>query len=218
MDKGQLISSLNRLDVWLIAFGVLVAIGVVGESVVGFLHWRRSNQLQTVQEAENLTLSLKVADANARALEAQVALARFRAPRQVTDEQGTQISGALGQFAKTPFCMSMVVGDNEAFGLLAQIASVLEHAGWHWVDWNPPGGAFMFVYKLEGKPNVGQDAAILGVRIEVHADHFASLEAPTEALVKALNEAGIKATSGPASAEAPNHGAINIRIGKKPTQ
>jgi uncharacterized cupredoxin-like copper-binding protein len=50
----ELESSLSTLDIWLIVFGVFVAIGVVGESLVGFLHWRTSGQLQAVQTAENL--------------------------------------------------------------------------------------------------------------------------------------------------------------------
>ena len=54
MGKAELESSLSALDVWLIVFGVFVAIGVVGESVAGFLHWRRSGQLQMLQTAENL--------------------------------------------------------------------------------------------------------------------------------------------------------------------
>jgi hypothetical protein len=54
VGKAELESSLSTLDIWLIGFGVFVAIGVVGESVAGFLHWRRSGQLQALQTAENL--------------------------------------------------------------------------------------------------------------------------------------------------------------------
>ena len=52
MGKEQLETSLNRLDVWLTVFGVLVAVGVVGESIAGFLHWRRSNSLSAIQERD----------------------------------------------------------------------------------------------------------------------------------------------------------------------
>lgn len=70
MGKAALQASLNKLDVWLIAFGVLVAIGAVGGSVAGYLHWRRSGQLQTVLETENFAQQNDIAQANARALEA----------------------------------------------------------------------------------------------------------------------------------------------------
>src|SRR5437667_2436103 len=54
MNKQSLESSLQTLDILLIVFGLLVAIGVAGESIFGFLHWRRSNQLRDIQTAENL--------------------------------------------------------------------------------------------------------------------------------------------------------------------
>ena len=54
MGKAALQAWLNALDVWLIIFGVLVAIGAVGGSVAGFLHWRRSGQLQAILEGLKL--------------------------------------------------------------------------------------------------------------------------------------------------------------------
>lgn len=76
MDKATLESSLNTLDIWLIAFGVLVAIGVVGESVAGFLHWRRSGQLQVIQTAENLGLQTEIKRLGAATAEANVEVAK----------------------------------------------------------------------------------------------------------------------------------------------
>jgi hypothetical protein len=54
MGKAELQASLNALDIWLIGFGIIVAISTVGASVAGYLHFRRSSQLQTILEAENL--------------------------------------------------------------------------------------------------------------------------------------------------------------------
>lgn len=61
MGKAELEASLNTLDIGLIVFGVLVAIGVVGESVFGFLHWRRSNDLHALQIAENTAQQVTIA-------------------------------------------------------------------------------------------------------------------------------------------------------------
>jgi hypothetical protein len=61
MDKSALEASLNSLDIWLIVFGILVAIGAVGGSVAGFLHWRRSGELQIIQTSENLALQRDIA-------------------------------------------------------------------------------------------------------------------------------------------------------------
>jgi hypothetical protein len=67
MGKAALQASLNTLDVWLIIFGLLVAIGAVGGSVAGFLHWRRSGELQTILAGCGKTRRLeKIAQKSAR--------------------------------------------------------------------------------------------------------------------------------------------------------
>ena len=70
MDKAALETSLNNLDLWLSVFGILVAVGSVGASYAGFLHWKRSNQLQALQTQENLRLQGDVATARKSASEA----------------------------------------------------------------------------------------------------------------------------------------------------
>ena len=52
--KEELEALLRTLDVWVIIFGVFVAIGFAGESIVGFIHFRKGSQLQQLQTAENL--------------------------------------------------------------------------------------------------------------------------------------------------------------------
>jgi hypothetical protein len=54
MNKEELEALLRTLDLWVIGFGILVAIGVTGEAVVGFMHFRKSSELQRLQAAENL--------------------------------------------------------------------------------------------------------------------------------------------------------------------
>jgi len=62
-EKEALETALNGLDRWLILFGMLVAIGVVGESVFGFIHWRKSNRLRVIDTAEILELRERAATA-----------------------------------------------------------------------------------------------------------------------------------------------------------
>src|SRR5947209_1828579 len=106
MGRAELESSLSTLDIWLIVFGVFVAIGVVGESVVGFLHWRRSGQLQELQTAENLAqqkdiarLSAETAAAEQHAAEANLELARMKAPRGLTAEGQQRVIAAIHPWA-----------------------------------------------------------------------------------------------------------------------
>jgi hypothetical protein len=83
LGKAALAASLNSLDILLIAFGILVAVGAVGGSVAGFLHWRRSGEIQVIQAGENLILQGQVAFAQKSAsdAEANAAAANERASR-----------------------------------------------------------------------------------------------------------------------------------------
>jgi hypothetical protein len=54
MDKAQLDTLLGRIDVWLLIFGVVVVVGVAGESFFGIRHWWNSRKLQAIQRAEDL--------------------------------------------------------------------------------------------------------------------------------------------------------------------
>jgi hypothetical protein len=77
MDKSELETLLSKIDIWLLVFGVIVVIGVAGESFFGIRHWWNSRKLQSLQQLENDTqraeivrLSKETADANVRASEA----------------------------------------------------------------------------------------------------------------------------------------------------
>jgi hypothetical protein len=64
MTKEELEAFLRTLDIWVIVFGVLVAIGVTGEAVVGFLYFRKGNQLHKLEVAENLAQQGEIARLN----------------------------------------------------------------------------------------------------------------------------------------------------------
>ncbi len=66
MNKDDLEASLRMLDILLIVFGLFVAVGVTGESVFGFMHWRKSNQLRRIQSAENLAQEREIVCADAQ--------------------------------------------------------------------------------------------------------------------------------------------------------
>jgi hypothetical protein len=76
MTRVELESALSTLDIWLIVFGLFVAIGVVGESVVGSLHWRKGNDLQAAQTTENLALQNDLK-------QAELQLEQIRFPRRL---------------------------------------------------------------------------------------------------------------------------------------
>jgi hypothetical protein len=229
VDKAGLESSLNALDVWLIIFGVFVAIGVVGESITGFLHWRRSGQLQSVQTAENLAqqkeiarlsnetasarggiaeANARAADANARALQAQVELAKFKAPRTLTQEQQDRITSKLSAFSGTQFDAAVgPIGDPEPELLLRVIETTLEKAGWAQIDWK---GAKMQL-ATPGKKIAGLSSV---TNVIVEADP--PLAQATFELAAALNAEGIAALAQGSSNDATaNTNTVHIMIGRK---
>src|SRR5207302_6444056 len=98
MTKAELISSLDTLDILLIIFGVVVAIGVAGEAIVGLLHWRRSNQLQNVQNSENLEQQKEIARLTKQAEEdhlARVKIEQRISARHVSSAQHRSFVQAL---------------------------------------------------------------------------------------------------------------------------
>jgi hypothetical protein len=70
MTKEELEAFLRTLDLWVIGFGIMVAIGVAGEAVVGFMHFRKSGELHKLQTAENLAQRAEIARLNKEAKEA----------------------------------------------------------------------------------------------------------------------------------------------------
>ena len=152
-----------------------------------------------------------VAEANARAFEAQAALEKFKAPRRLSPEQRARIGEKLKQYAGRQFVGSIAPGVEDARNLWRQIAGALREA-----NWTPPpsvvGEAFPAGLSAMSRTGVHVlywvGAFVSSPSIQVHA----------EALASALNDEGIDALAWPAhgsSVEAtPN--AIRIEIGFKP--
>jgi hypothetical protein len=183
---------------------VLVAIGVVGESVAGFLHWRRSGQLQAIQTAENLSLqgafaslqkesdgfraqiatsNATAAAANARAAEADLARAQLEArlaPRTLIGPKATEFIRALAPIVPG---VAIDIVSFEGMGsdvapLSADLATALNAAGAAAVVLTPMGGG---------------GAVIRGILVRTAADASASDKAIILPIVAALIKAGFAA-------------------------
>ncbi len=154
MTKQEIESSINTLEVLLIIFGVLVAVGVTGESVFGFRLWRRNIQLRDIQSAENRgqereierlkkeseTIRLDTANAVARAAdaekeaaianEARLKIEERLAFRRISPEAHRGFVAALKPYAGSTVKVTKL-GEFEA-GLFADdLISVLKDAGWN---------------------------------------------------------------------------------------
>ena len=223
--KEALEASLRRYDIWLIVFGALVVIGVAGESVFGFLHWRRSGDLSTLQNAENLKLQeraanaerdaaaaksgvarleLEAAEAKQRAAEASLELAKFKAPRKLSTEQEKRILAKLAQYPAQQFAPFSFT-DREAGDLLDQIANVLLSAKWALAE--PQSMLRM------GKAGI---TTLSGVIVQFAPSRDADIGRVAKVLCDAVSAEGFPCTlTGNASLES-TPTVINVIVGKKP--
>ncbi len=142
MDKTELEAVLARIDIWLLVFGIIVVVGVAGESFFGMRHWWNSRKLQALQQAENdeqraeiARLTKAAGEAMERAANAeretaelnrkaeQERLARIKieeklAPRLVSAEQAVKLKAALVPMNGKSLVLNVITGnpENEAFG------------------------------------------------------------------------------------------------------
>ena len=159
MDKAQIEALLARIDVWLLVFGVIVVIGVAGESFFGIRHWWNSRKLQTIQSADEQereetiarlneqaqSFQLQIAQANERTAKAELELAKLKSPRVLTEEQQHELFVALKPFPNTAISIEFEYADGEAKALAAQLWTALNKAGWK-VEFGSPPAAGMQSY------------------------------------------------------------------------
>jgi hypothetical protein len=218
-EIAEVISNLeefiSKLDTWVLIFAALVAVGVVGEAVLGLWHWKLDGRMRDLRRTESqihekdlAQLARDTAEANARADEAKLELARLTTPRKFTLGQEHQLSDSLKRFAKTPFDFS-VQTEPEPVALMAQLGEVLKTADW---EWQPVGGPIVF--QKPGMPNVGI-VSLVGIEIQISESKRSDWEAAVIALRDGLNAAGIAANAMAINEGAPE-GAIHIQIGQKP--
>lgn len=132
------------------------------------------------KEAAEANASARLAEA--RAVEAQLELARFKAPRRLTSEQQATLAERLKTFSGTKFAMSVAPGDS--VDLAMDIGDTLKSAGWEWINW--PVRWSQVVKSRPGRPEMGID---LMRGIETHISDEALAPLATELFV-GLTEAG----------------------------
>jgi hypothetical protein len=240
MGKAEIEASLATLTTWIQIFGLLVAVGIVGEVGVGIRHWLLDRRLQSLQHIEDQERQANIArlnndaeaarrdiaNANARAAEsneraakaeqaaaeANLALEKFKAPRKLTPEQSERITESVKKWSGTKFTLA-VFDDPEPIELMAQIENALNSAGWIEDGWKG-GGAI--VLSRPGRPNVGF-SRVQGLFIQADGSHAAEFGWQVGTLASALTAEGIAVTPeiGHMSPNT-NNEVIQIQIGKKP--
>jgi hypothetical protein len=221
-DKERLQATLRLLDNLLIAFGVVVAAGLIGEefrfphfgsavtigvtaeAILTFLHVRKSRHLEVMQELEITAIKRDAAEANRLAEQdrlARVQIEERLAPRLITDTDRQKIVEVLKRFANAGRMVDMIKypDDAEVSRLTHQLFRVLTDSGW--------------------KPRMLPDAPVdsfSGITVEVAQNNLAgSLEA-AKSLVSSFSTAGLN-VNGPSGTLrlTPTGAAIRITVGQK---
>lgn len=124
------------LDTW----NSLIAIFAIGAAVLGLLSgaatyvaYRLQKSDATAEKAEfdryKLDAGKAIAEADARAKEAQLALEMYKAPRNLSVQQEAAIIAALSPLKGATFSICTLPGDEETFAFARQIEAALKKAG-----------------------------------------------------------------------------------------
>ena len=172
----------------LIVGAVAVAIGTYGSIKMGAAKEYFANERISANEAdtERAKADAEIAregasKANARAASAELALAKFRAPRLLTREQRIQISTRLLAFRGTKFDAGISSSDSEMVTFFSLLGSALKEAQWTLVNWN--GGDVGFTL------GTGEFLGITparGVTVQTASGSSEKLSEAARALVSAL--------------------------------
>ena len=186
--------------------GVVSTVLIVWMANVKESHWEAN---RTGARERIAVLDVAVAEANARANEAALELAKFKAPRTITPEHLAAIADASRPSSGVPYDFSIEVSQ-ECIDLMEQIASALNTAGWT----RRPFEAVV-QYNHPGAPPAGISAST-GVTIQISSEKTEDWGAAVVALKDALAAAGIAVAAKQVDDGTEKPNAIHIYIGKKP--
>jgi hypothetical protein len=204
-----------------LVIGAAATVVIVWMGIVKEHHWdlRReaaSEKIATVElraaglERQSEALRKDTAEANARAAEAQLELEKFRASRKLDTAQEARFISAVISFAGTPFDITVTL-ESEPQGFAAQIAALLESAGWIWKDKNnAPGLSISFGKHQAGLLNTGPP---LGVEIDVSRQR--EWEPIVIALGSAFKAAGFEPVLNVENDKSASPDAIHLYFGTK---
>jgi hypothetical protein len=205
----------NGLFIASLVVGVVSSFLIVWMSGVKEGYWEK-DRTESAERVASLVvqgdqLRKDTAEANARAVEAQLALEKFKAPRILTAQQQAAAVAALSAFAGTPFDFS-VNPTPEPAALMGQIATILVNAKWHWEAKKNLGG---LQFGGGAQPASGLMPAFVGLAFEIDVSKT-EWQPALIVLTNIFTQAGIATKANVANDGSADPGAIHIYIGAKP--
>jgi hypothetical protein len=215
------LSTANQIADWANIFfigslvvGVISTILIVWMANVKEGYWERARQDSEERIASLIKqgdeLRKDTAEANARAAEAKLELAKFKAPRVLTSAQQSIVAGKIAAFRGTKFDAGIgPKGDPEPLYLLRSIVDSLKSVGWIQVPWTGDGETYTEAPLLP----VGL-TMVTNVIVDVHPEYRAAFGPAVKALADALNAEGIDALADSRPTTIHTE-VVHIRIGRK---
>ena|SRR5690242_14198526 len=211
MSIESSVSLWDGISFWLVAVGATLAF----LGAITAIQARRLNRVLITERAEVAKrekdandkaiaeANARAKEAEARAVEANLALEKYKAPRTLSIEQRQRITDKLKQYAGQTFSLN-VYNDPEAVALLQVVRGTLTAAGW------------IEIRSQIGDVQIGNAGMVteIAVKCEVPQNAGPILIERVKALDAALNDEGI--------ASLPRHNiqlkdpdAINVVVGRK---
>ena len=150
----------------------------------------------------------RIAEANARALEAKLELEKYKEPRALTEEEQQKIATRLKQFAGQQYAMSVSAGQ-EAENLMCLIDSALKAAGWVRM---PP----LFGIITGAKCGPAGVNTLSGISIRIAPDKEAELGDKISLFAEELKKIGFDVRLARDPDISPGTNTVHVMIGQKP--
>ncbi len=168
----------------------------------------RSLEVTKGYESQIAQANERAANAEQRAAEAALELAKLKTPRSLSKQQQERIAAKVKPFSGTPFDL-WVSTDSDSTALMEIIDAKLRSAGWKFIE---PEGSILYAHKAGV-------IAQSGISIHVPEEHLAEWGPAIAALRDALKSEGIPATTFSDTAEGEKdmkRDRVHVLIGSKP--
>jgi hypothetical protein len=212
MDKSSLETLIRWLEIWSAIFGVVVVIGVAGESFFGIRLLWNNWKLQRLQGLESESFRAEIAQANARAADAnekaereqleRIKIQEQLAHRILRPEAEKRLSDQFRAMGKQRVELFALLNHDEVVWIRDQIAAAMREA-----DWDARSNA---------NRRIPATGIVNGILIEINAGASPEVRNAAVAIAQALRSVGLQAAGPATSYSFVSDAPIEVLVGNKP--
>ena len=213
------------LENWLHAFSLAQVGAVVLAAALTIPVFLLTVRVNAIKDDRAAAAELEIAEANERAEQARLELAKLKQPRTIPSEYGREFVERLTQHKGQQFEIAGAGLDPEAMSLMTELVSVLTAAGWKHIDSQLGGMSASVSGNIIGTPVAANDVGVVVMMWqkgreetgEQSSSRFGKVGPAHVDLINLLNAVGISTTTtGPLESPVKNRHSIRIEVGRKP--